>query len=758
MTAAHILIVDDDTALLQALPEALRLRMPDVTVDTTASAPAALERIVRTDYDAIVSDIKMPEMDGLTLLGHIRAIAPATPTLLITGHGEHDLAVQALRGGAYDFIQKPIDRDYFVASLSRAIHMRQLSRQVEQQRLAIERHAATLEETVRERTHELLEANQAKDDLLRARDRALAETTLARDRLSFLAEASAILASSLDYQTTLTNVAQLAVPLLADWCLVHIVADDGSAKLLAAAHVDPDKAQLLRDRFPTLPDHDTSTAQVLRTGQTLLHTDIGDAQLRAYAGDDDDYLAMMRELGVHAYICVPMTARGRTIGTIACINGASRRRFGPDEQSLMEDLACRAALAADNARLYHEAQASAEEEAAARQRVETLAALLGQQAGELNTIIEAMPNGVYVCDRDGQMIRVNASGARLLGLTKEEVLKPNVEFRRTHTAYNLDGTLMPAQDYPLAQALRGVTRDDFRYVVHLHASGQNIHVRAACAPMRDSAGVITGAVSVASDVTELYRLERHKEEFLSIASHELKTPLTSLKTLAQLTHRRLEREDVAVPSHLIGMERAISRMETLVDDILDVSRIESGKLALRPERSDLVGICRQAAEEQAAASGRAITLDVPDGSVPIEVDVDRISQVLANLLSNALKYSPQASPVTLTIARVGEEAVIRVRDHGQGIPPEELPRIFDRFYRVPGIQVQVGSGVGLGLGLYISCEIVERHGGRIWAESKQGEGSTFSVALPLAVPARSRRRARAAMAADSAHSTGSQYS
>jgi PAS domain S-box-containing protein len=145
VSEARILIVDDDASLLEALPQALRLRMNGVLVETSDSAGDALERVVATDYDAIVTDIKMPGMDGLELLSEIKQRRPATPTLLITGHGEHDLAVRALRGGAYDFIQKPIDRDYFVASLERAIQMRRLDRRVEAQKLALERHARVLE-------------------------------------------------------------------------------------------------------------------------------------------------------------------------------------------------------------------------------------------------------------------------------------------------------------------------------------------------------------------------------------------------------------------------------------------------------------------------------------------------------------------------------------------------------------------------------------------------------------------------------------
>jgi two-component system, sensor histidine kinase and response regulator len=141
----RILIVDDDPALLEALPRALQLRVEGIGIDTSETAADALERIRREDYDAIVTDIKMPGMDGLALLNEIRSLRPKTPTLLITGHGEHDLAVQALRGGAYDFVQKPIDRDYFIASLERAIQLRRLDREVERQRQALERHARVLE-------------------------------------------------------------------------------------------------------------------------------------------------------------------------------------------------------------------------------------------------------------------------------------------------------------------------------------------------------------------------------------------------------------------------------------------------------------------------------------------------------------------------------------------------------------------------------------------------------------------------------------
>ena len=167
MNQARVLIVDDDLALLQALPEAVRLRIDGVMVDTADSGPVALSQMGAHEYDAIVTDIKMPGMDGLELLAEIRTRRPDTPTLMITGHAEHDLVVHALRGGAYDFIQKPIDRDYFIAVLRRAIETREMSRRVKQQQVALEQRVSDFEAMIEERTRQLRETNPAIENPLR---------------------------------------------------------------------------------------------------------------------------------------------------------------------------------------------------------------------------------------------------------------------------------------------------------------------------------------------------------------------------------------------------------------------------------------------------------------------------------------------------------------------------------------------------------------------------------------------------------------
>lgn len=162
----RVLVVDDDAGLLHALPEMIRLRLQNVTVDTCSSGKSAVEKLSALDCDAVISDIKMPVMDGLALLAECRRLQPDTPVLLITGHGQHDLSVQALRGGAFDFISKPIDREYFAAALNRALDVRALRRTIADQTRALEAHAKDLEERIAQRTEQLIRANHAKDEFL----------------------------------------------------------------------------------------------------------------------------------------------------------------------------------------------------------------------------------------------------------------------------------------------------------------------------------------------------------------------------------------------------------------------------------------------------------------------------------------------------------------------------------------------------------------------------------------------------------------
>jgi signal transduction histidine kinase/PAS domain-containing protein len=242
----------------------------------------------------------------------------------------------------------------------------------------------------------------------------------------------------------------------------------------------------------------------------------------------------------------------------------------------------------------------------------------------------------------------------------------------------------------------------------------------------------------------LLEANRRTDEFLSIASHELRTPLTTINGNIQLAKRRmrtLTRDDpqeefdsrLALVMELLGRaERQVYVQNRLVSDLLDVSRIQANRLELRSDVCNLVAIVSECVEDQRAAHPtRVLSLTLPAHAIPILADPDRISQVVTNYLTNALKYSAATMPVEVSLSEADGFARIAVRDQGPGLLPEEHQQVWQRFYRVPGIGVRSGSGVGLGLGLYICRTIVERHHGQVGVQSTQGQGSVFWFTLPI---------------------------
>lgn len=280
--------------------------------------------------------------------------------------------------------------------------------------------------------------------------------------------------------------------------------------------------------------------------------------------------------------------------------------------------------------------------------------------------------------------------------------------------------------------------------------------------------VVGCAISLLASRTERARAQkaaselettRRMDEFLAVAGHELKTPLTSMLVHLQLAERKLralddalrappaaidvakvEKDRLQLATMLEQARRQAQRQNRLIGDLLDMSRARANKLPIELQTHDLIAVVSSGIEEQRQVHPyRQIDLHcaLPNAvkRVPIVMDADRIGQVLTNYVSNALKYSPDESPVAVTIAQEVDEAGCRwaqvvVRDGGRGIPPEEYEKIWERFYRVPGSALQSGLDVGLGLGLYISRQIVEQHGGRVGVESFQGKGTTFWFALP----------------------------
>ncbi|GAC1337217.1 MAG: hypothetical protein NVSMB23_03400 [Myxococcales bacterium] len=406
-----------------------------------------------------------------------------------------------------------------------------------------------------------------------------------RARSGYLAESASILSSSLEYRTTLANVARLLVPGLADWCAVDLV-EEGTLRLVAVAHVDPAKVKLateLRERFPPRPNDTIGVFEVIRTGAPILLREIPDALL-AQTTYDAVHLDLIRGLGLHSAMLVPLATRGRTLGALTLVSTRQDRRYGAADLATAQELARHVAAAVDNARLFSEAQA---------------------------------------------------------------------------------------------------------------------------------------AVAI-------------RDSFLSIAGHELRTPLTALKLQLQLLERVARSPGGVEPARLeaaaTSAARQADRLERLINELLDVSRIAAGKLSLDLEEVDLCALAQEVTArfaEEATRAGCALSLTKCEAVVG-RWDRARLDQVATNLLGNALKYG-KGKPVEVVVAREGDTAILVVRDRGIGIAQENHARIFGRFERA----VSERHYGGLGLGLWIVRQMVDLHRGSIVCKSALGEGSEFTVRLPL---------------------------
>jgi len=248
-------------------------------------------------------------------------------------------------------------------------------------------------------------------------------------------------------------------------------------------------------------------------------------------------------------------------------------------------------------------------------------------------------------------------------------------------------------------------------------------------PLFDDDGVLSGWFGSATDIHELKALQQQKEDFIGIASHELKTPVTSLRVYTEMLQEKFEAAgNREYAGFMVKMNVQVDRLTDLIRDLLDTTRITDGQLPLNLEPFDLNDLINERVEEIQRLSARHQLQFNPNGAGVITADRERISQVLTNLLSNAVKYSPQGGNVVISTGSTPDAVTVTVADSGIGIPEQAQAHVFDRFYRVHSAQTQTYPG--LGLGLYISSEIVRRHGGKIGVASREGAGATFRFSIP----------------------------
>ncbi|HJT55407.1 MAG TPA: PAS domain S-box protein [Ktedonobacteraceae bacterium] len=545
-----------------------------------------------------------------------------------------------------------------------------------------------------------------------ARD--ITESKRLQRNLQFLSEASKVLSSSLDYKTTLQTTARLAVPHIADWCTIRMLSEDGSLEPLVIAHVDPQEVQWaweLEKQYPVDMKAGHGVAQVLQRGASEFVPCISDEVLAATAVDDE-HLALLRTIGFASAMTIPLLIAGRAIGTLTFALAESARRYTQADLTMAEELASRASLAIQNARLYREVQ---------------------QSRDQLDIILHGVADGIVVYDSQSHIIYANEAAATMTGSPSAQAL---METAATTTAARYEimdeqrRPFPPAQfvhrrvlcGEPEAEAVMGYKPRGTRQVERWSLVKSR--------PIRNELGEVSMVVTIIHDITERVVAEQRKDEFVSMTSHELKTPVTSLKGFTHILQRRLEKQGDQQGLHYLSrIDTQLDKLTKLITDILDISRLQTGGLAFEKEKFNLDSLIDEIVENvQAATTTHAI---VVEGSTDAQIlgDKDRLGQVFINLLTNAVKYSPRSDKVLVHLSRAGNEALVSIQDFGIGIDEAYHQQIFERFYQVSDPEERTYPG--LGIGLYLSKEILDRHAGRITVKSHKGEGSTFSVALPL---------------------------
>src|SRR6185503_15972065 len=330
---------------------------------------------------------------------------------------------------------------------------------------------------------------------------------------------------------------------------------------------------------------------------------------------------------------------------------------------------------------------------------------LRREREESRTLVEALSDGVVAADRRGHIISTNAAALRLLGYEKGETLPPLGELfhDRPHRAL-------------MREVLSGATVEGRE----LRLGGRTVVFSAR--PLEEG-----GTLLVLSDVTDLRRLETVRRDFVANVSHELKTPLTAIAGYAEtLAAEASDAQSVGFAQTIVANAR---RMQRLVDDLLDLSKIESGAWEPAPEQIGVETAAREAWEPfRDRAAERRIQFETATNSATINGDPDAVRQIFTNLFDNALRHTAAGGNIRVATERSGVDTLVRVSDSGTGIPPDQLPRIFERFYRVdPGRSRQEG---GTGLGLSIVKHLVEAHGGRVDAQSELGRGTTILLYFP----------------------------
>lgn len=344
---------------------------------------------------------------------------------------------------------------------------------------------------------------------------------------------------------------------------------------------------------------------------------------------------------------------------------------------------------------------------------------LEQESKRLHSILSYMTDGVLATNRRGKITMINDMAKKQLGVQKEDVLNQSIlELLEIEDEYELRDLITQVPELMIDSQ---------------DANGEYLSLRVRFALVRRESGFISGLVAVLHDTTEQEKEERERRLFVSNVSHELRTPLTSVKSYLEALDEGALSEPVAPDFIKVSLDET-NRMMRMVTDLLHLSRIDNATSHLDVELINFTAFITFILNRFDQIRGQdeekkyELVRDYPITSVWIEIDTDKMTQVIDNILNNAIKYSPDGGKITVTMKTTDDQMILSISDQGLGIPKQDLPRIFDRFYRVDRARSRAQGGTGLGLS--IAKEIIKQHKGFIWAKSEYGKGSTFTIVLP----------------------------
>lgn len=344
---------------------------------------------------------------------------------------------------------------------------------------------------------------------------------------------------------------------------------------------------------------------------------------------------------------------------------------------------------------------------------------LEQESKRLHSILSYMTDGVLAANRRGQITMINDMAKKQLGVQKEDVLNKSIlKLLKIEDEYELRDLITQIPELTIDSQ---------------DANGEYLSLRVRFALVRRESGFISGLVAVLHDTTEQEKEERERRLFVSNVSHELRTPLTSVKSYLEALDEGALYDPVAPDFIKVSLDET-NRMMRMVTDLLHLSRIDNATTKLDVELINFTAFITfilnrfDKMRNQDEEKKYELVRDYPITSVWIEIDTDKMTQVIDNILNNAIKYSPDGGKITVSMKTTDDQMILSISDQGLGIPKQDLPRIFDRFYRVDRARSRAQGGTGLGLA--IAKEIIKQHNGFIWAKSEYGKGSTFTIVLP----------------------------